>query len=123
MRALRYTAPTLLVACFLALGSGALRFAHDAQHAREDAARAACAEAGVGGERHSHGRDHHHRHHDDSNCALHALLGAPLLALGAVPVLVQLGVFVAFLTLLAPPLARLRLPARIDCRGPPPCRA
>jgi len=39
------------------------------------------------------------------------------------PLLVQLGLFVAFLTLLATPVTRLRLPARIDCRGSPSCHA
>jgi hypothetical protein len=123
MRPLRGAAPILLIACFLALGSGALRFAHDAQHAREDAAAAAACEHSTAGG-HGHGPDRHaHHHHDESNCALHALLGAPLVAATAVPVLVQLGLLVAFLTLLSPPVARLRLPARIDCRGPPFCLA
>ena len=120
MPALRHAALILLITCFLALGSGALRFAHDAQHAREDAAAPACSEPAGGGEGHSHGS---RRHHDEKNCALHALLSAPLLAATAVPVLVQMGLLVAFLTLLSPPVAQLRLPARIDCRGPPLCRA
>ena len=122
MRALRSAAPIVLIACFLALGSGALRFAHDAQHAREDAG-VSCTEGAGGGEPHSQGHGPHHRHHDASNCALHALLGAPLLAATAVPVLVQLGLAAAFLALLSPPAAQLRLPARIDCRGPPSCPA
>ena len=124
MCALRYPASILLILCYVALGSGALRFAHDAQHAREDAAAAAaCSEPAAGGEHHSRDPHRHHPHHDESNCGTHALLGAPLLAATAVPVLVSLGLLVAFLTLLSPPVARLRLPARIDCRGPPLCRA
>ena len=124
MRALRHAAPILLITCFLALGSGALRFAHDAQHAMEDAAASRCFEPAAGGEHHSPGpHRHHHPHHDESNCATHALLSAPLLASTAVPVLVSLGLLLAFLTLLSPPVAQLRLPARIDCRGPPLRRA
>jgi hypothetical protein len=124
MRTLRHAAPILLITCFLALGSGTLRFAHDAQHAREDAAAAPCSDTAAGGGHHSHGPHRHDHHpHNESNCATHALLSAPLLAATAVPVLVERGLFVAFLTLLSPPVAQIRLPARIDCRGPPLCRA
>ena len=125
MRPSRRAAPFLLIACYLALGSGALRFAHDAQHSREEAAAAtACSEPAGRGGHHSHGPDGHHRpHHDESNCATHALLGAPLLAATTVPVLIQIGLLVAFLTLISPPVAQMRLPARIDCRGPPLRRA
>ena len=107
-------AALLLSLCFVGLGSGVLRFAHDAAHAHDDArvdaaARAAGLPVDPAG-RHAH---------DESNCDLHALLNAPLLAAQTVPLLVQLGLFVAFLTLLSNPVTRLRLPARIDCRGPP----
>jgi hypothetical protein len=111
--------PLLLVACFLGLGSGLLRFAHENHHAHEDAladAAAQCVPADHGGDDHQHPR-----RHDESTCDLHALLNAPLTVAPVVTLLVHLGLFVAFLTLLTTPLARLRLPARIDCRGPPPC--
>jgi hypothetical protein len=109
---------TLLLLCFLGLGSGALRFAHDAAHARDDARiETAARAAGVP-------VDPKDRHpHDESNCDLHALLKAPLAVAPVIPLLVQLGLFVAFLTLLVSPVTRLRLPARIDCRGPPSCHA
>jgi hypothetical protein len=108
----------ILLLCFLGLGSGALRFAHDAAHRQHDARlEHAARAAGIPIEP----KDHHP--HDESNCDLHALLNAPLALTNETPLLVQLGLFVAFLTLLSTPVARLRLPARIDCRGPPPCHA
>ena len=109
----RVTAVVLAVS-FLCLGAGLLRFAHDAAHAHQDA-------HAVEGDDNHQGEDRHH--HDESNCEIHAGLSAPLAAGTIVPLLVQLGVFVAFLTLLFTPLCHLRLPARIDCRGPPPYQA
>ena len=41
------------------------------------------------------------------------------LSVGWVPLLICLGLFVAFLTLLTPQLASQRVAIRIDCRGPP----
>jgi hypothetical protein len=115
---MRRLSTALLLLCFLGLGSGALRFAHDAAHAWDDARRESAARlAGVPVSPH----DHHP--HDETNCDLHALLNAPLALAHVTPLLVQLGLFVAFLTLLTTPVARLRLPSRIDCRGPPPCLA
>ena len=43
------------------------------------------------------------------------------LAAGWVPVLVCLGLFAAFLTVLSPRLTPQRVPPRTDCRGPPAC--
>ncbi|MBC8108221.1 MAG: hypothetical protein H7Z14_16665 [Anaerolineae bacterium] len=97
---------------FLALGSGAAEYLHNAQHAREDASL-------------SHPdqpeRDHEPVH-DDSNCSVHAQLHQPLVAPWTVAMLICAGLFVAFLTQLAPVYVPTRLPARIDCRGPPACR-
>jgi hypothetical protein len=45
----------------------------------------------------------------------------PIMNVGWVPLLVFLGLFVAFLSLLATSLIPRPLPARIDCRGPPVC--
>jgi hypothetical protein len=100
---MHHVAAIVLAMCFLGLGSGLLRFTHELEHA------------------HDHDRDHDHHPHDASNCEVHALLNAPLAVTPVVTLLVHLGVFVAFLTLLATPVARLRLPGRIDCRGPPSC--
>jgi hypothetical protein len=106
----RHLPAILLALAFLALGSGAAARWHDAVHAHEDAAAA----------------DHHHgpgdRHppvHDDTNCLVHAQLSGPLVAGQAVPALIADGVFVAFVTQLAPRLRPQLVPARIRCRGPP----
>jgi hypothetical protein len=114
-------AAVLLAVCFLGLGSGVLRFAHEAEHARQDATADATLAAGLPGMPAGHNHDGRH-HHNESTCELHALLNAPLALTPVVTVLVHLGLFVAFLTLLSTPVARLRLPARINCRGPPPRR-
>lgn len=114
---MRGAAALVLALCFLGLGSGVLRFAHDRAHASEDARLDAAARAQGLPVDPASGRQH-----DESNCDLHALLGAPLAVTSAVPVLVQLGLFLAFLTMLSAPVARLRLPGRIDCRGPPSCQ-
>jgi hypothetical protein len=96
-------AAMVLAVSFLCLGTGLLRYAHDAAHAREDANKTVPDP----------------RPHDETNCDLHARLSAPMTAAPVLPALVLLGVFVAFLTLLPTPVAHLRLPGRIDCRGPP----
>ena len=118
---MRRVLPLVLAACILGLGSGVLRFAHEADHAHADA----CAEEAAGITGAHHGTHDHplpgHHHHDESNCDLHALLNLPLAVTPAVVLLLQFGLFVAFLTLFATPLEQLRLPTRIDCRGPPPC--
>jgi hypothetical protein len=57
--------------------------------------------------------------HDESNCFVHAQLHIARILVGWVPLLVLLGLFVAFLTLIAVPLISQRQLFRIDCRGPP----
>ena len=115
LAAVKRCAPVLLVLSFTALGSGLLRHAHDAAHAREDAHLAAAREEAPSKPVPLPA------HHDETNCEFHALLNAPLIHDSAVPVLVLLGLFVAFLTLLAPQPVTVRLIRRIDCRGPPAC--
>lgn len=117
---MRRAAALVLAVCFLALGSGAAEFLHNAGHARDDAAAATgTSEAALFGR--ADAPDDHSPApvHDDTNCRTHAVLHSPLVAGGWVPVLVFLGLFVAFLTLLPQSLPTLRLPLRIDCRGPP----
>jgi hypothetical protein len=87
----------LLTLAFLALATGVFAHLHDLQH-RDDATA-----------------------HDEEACVVHAQLRAPLLASGWVPLLVCLGTFVAFLSLITPPLVSQRLIFRLDCRGPPAC--
>ena len=110
--AVRYFSAILLLVVFGATGSGALSRLHDLAHARQDA---------------RHGDCHHEQaptheqlpSHDETNCDLHALLRAPVMAGTTVPVLIGLGLFVACLTQLSPAPYAERVPGRIDCRGPP----
>jgi hypothetical protein len=107
----RKLASILLLICFFSIGTGALEYIHNLAHAAEDAREDAQAKAaGIPVEQH---------HHDESNCEVHAQLHMPLIVSGWVPILVCLGLFVAFLTLLETPLIPRLLPQRIDCRGPP----
>jgi hypothetical protein len=102
-------ATALLVSiCLLGIGSGWLRYVHERAHALQDAAPVEA--------RHDPPVD---RHHDATNCLLHAHLNLPLAPPAIVPLLVALGLLVAFLAQLEP----LRLPVtvhvRFDARGPP----
>jgi hypothetical protein len=109
----RRTTSILLLLCFAALGTGTLEYLHNLNHAREDAMEDAIAKT-------NHQPVEHH-HHDESNCEVHAQLHLPYIAAGWVPLLICLGLFVAFLTQLNTPLIPRQLPTRIDCRGPPVC--
>jgi hypothetical protein len=101
----------VLLLCFLGLGSGGLEYAHNLQHDAEDAIEDAKAKAsGLPVERH---------HHDESNCHVHAQLHLGCIPVGWVPVLISLGLWVSFLTLMDRPLIPRAMPVRIDCRGPP----
>jgi hypothetical protein len=104
-------ASILLLLTFLGLGSGALDYLHELQHAREDAIADARAQAD--------GRPVVPHHHDESNCETCAQLHIQFVFVRWTPTLICLGLFVAFLTLLDTPLISRLAPARIDCRGPP----
>ena len=108
---MRRLAAISLVLCFLALGSGVAAFLHNLNHARQDAVAASAATAA--------GQPVQHRNHDDSNCDTHLQLHMPLLSAAWVPLLICLGLFVAFLTLLPAPLISRRAPTHFDSRGPP----
>ena len=100
---MRRVAGILLIAAFLALGCGAMQYVRERDHAREDA------RAGMPAQQ-----------HDENNCVLHAQLRSPIVsAASCVPLLVCLGLFVAFLTLLDEQPVYSRPTARLDCRGPP----
>ena len=104
MPGVRHVASILLLLAFLCLGSGTAEFLHNREHAREDAQ-----------------SDHPAAPHDESNCVIHAQLHTPLLSIAWTPLLVFLGLFVAFLSLLTPALIPQRTFIRLDCRGPPAC--
>ena len=101
------SAATVLILAFAALGSGLLLHVHNAAHAAEHALHA----------------DEHHPASplDTSTCDLHGKLTLPMLSAGFTPVLVALGLFVAFLTQLTPSWNTAFAHVRLDCRGPPAC--
>jgi hypothetical protein len=105
-------AAVILAIGFLMLGTGTMEYLHNLEHAREDAAEAAIANATGQPVQEA-------PHHDENNCPVHAQLHMPALPVAWVPLLILLGVFVAFLTMLAPQLAPQPAFVRIDCRGPP----
>ena len=107
----RFAAIALLL-CFAALGTGTVEYLHNQQHAREDAAAAVAAKA-AGLPEPSHST------HDETNCEFHAQLHLPLIAGGWTPLLILLGLFVAFLTLVAPVMPVRIVPSCLVCRGPP----
>lgn len=98
---------SILVLAFAVLGSGLLLHVHNAAHAAEHA---------------HHGEDAHHDVPlDTSTCDLHGKLTLPMLSAGFTPVMVALGLFVAFLTQLTPAWNSAFAHVRLDCRGPPAC--
>jgi hypothetical protein len=105
---LRRFASILLVATFLALGSGGLEYLHNLDHQRLDS-------------RHADSASHPSPLPDDNNCKTHAQIHQPVAATAWVPLLVFFGLFVAFLTLLAPEPVSHRPLLCLDCRGPPAC--
>jgi len=106
-------ASILLLFYFLGLGTGTWEFLHERQHEAEDARVDAVARA-----MHLPVAPHHH---DEANCEICAAIHVSFVATAWVPLLICLGLFVAFLTLLDAPLIPRMVPARIDCRGPPGC--
>jgi hypothetical protein len=100
----RWPAIVLLVG-FLALGIGLLENLHLRTHLLESAATRL--------DRNSS------NHHAADDCDLCLTLHLPVLSAGWVPLLVCLGLFVAFLTLLSQRVAPQRVALRIACRGPP----
>src|SRR6476646_601086 len=98
----------LVLAWFFALGSGAVEFAHNAQHAREDAALASLESP----------TRRHKSHpaspvHDDSNCRFHATLHAPLTAAQAAAIVVSIETVIDRVPTLAPRVGSIALPNRI----------
>jgi hypothetical protein len=105
----------LLLIAFAALGSGLLEDLHLRTHLRERATKAVAAAltASPSADQSAHDPD------DAAACELCAHLHLPRVSTGWVPVLVCLGLFVAFLTQLTPRLDAQRVIFRPDCRGPP----
>jgi hypothetical protein len=104
---LRRAPAIILLTGFLFLGTGLLEALHLRVHLLEHA------NAKLLGEDPDQTEQH------ETHCALCYQLHLPTVNSGWVPLLVCLGLLVAFLTLLAPPLAPQRVALRVDCRGPP----
>ncbi len=102
---MRRVGAILLILAFAVLGSGLLLYVHNAAHAAEDAAHAA----------------EHHGPADGRTCDLHGKLTLPMLSAGLTPLLIALGLLVAFLTELTPAWLSAFAHIRLDCRGPPVC--
>ena len=100
----------LLLITFAALGSGLLEGLHLRTHLRERATARLASPSVDQSDPDSH---------DASACEFCARLHLPRVSTGWVPVLVCLGLFVAFLTQLSPRLDAQRVIFRPDCRGPP----
>lgn len=91
----RLPAIALLLA-FLATGTGALAWAHELNHQVQETA-----------------------DHEPDHCDVCVQLHLPVMPAGWTPLLVCLGLFAAFLTLLTRRLASQRIALSVCCRGPP----
>ncbi|MGB7160803.1 MAG: hypothetical protein WBD40_22250 [Tepidisphaeraceae bacterium] len=107
---MKRTGAIILILAFAALGSGSLLHVHNRAHAAEHVAAD------------HHDADHQHPVPADSrSCDLHGMLTLPVLPGGFTPVLIALGLLVAFLTQLSPTWVSAFTHVRLDCRGPPAC--
>lgn len=105
-------AAMLMILCYAALGSGAMEYWHNLEHAAEDAIELQSA--------HDAGQPLDHAPiHDESNCPFHSQLHLAGLAVAWTPLLICLGLIVAFLTLLVPSSVGRQVVFALPCRGPP----
>ena len=109
---MRRISSIVLLLTFLCFGTGLFEYLHNLHHQYED--RIAAINA------HKHGQKTPAAPiHDESNCFVHGQLHIAQIPVAWIPLLVLLGLFVAFLTQIAVPLISQRQLFRIDCRGPP----
>lgn len=102
----------LLLLTFLCVGTGLMEYLHDLHHEYEDRQEAIAAQ--------KQGKPAPKAPiHDESNCFVHAQLHIARLPVSWIPLLILLGLFVEFLTLIAVSPISQRQMFRIDCRGPP----
>lgn len=104
---MRRFASILLLLGFVTLGTGLLENLHLQSHLQEHQ-RTKLAQD-----------DTNHSDPSACDCQLCLQLHLPTISAGWVPLLICLGLFVAFLTLLDPSPMPQRAAVRIDCRGPP----
>ena len=107
----------VMLVCYAALGSGTVEYWHNQQHAAEDSGALVVATAVPGSPAIQH--DDHPPLHDESNCPIHLQLHLAGLAVAWVSLLICLGLFVAFLTMLAPVSRGRQVAFSLACRGPP----
>ena len=111
---MRRVAPIVLLLSYAVLGTGALEFLHNLQHAAED-------EVPIKLPLDSGSRSHHVPAHDESNCSVHAQLHIATLAVNwSLPVLC-VGLLIALLAVLLPDLPSQGTPVVAFCRSPPVC--
>lgn len=122
--AVRRSVFILVVLAFAAIGTGALSRLHQSAHERADRQ----ARESTTAHRHAHCHHRHHHHHDESeaplrhdesNCVVHAMLGAPLLHATLTPPLHLCGVFVEHVELPRASLTGRPAELPVSCRGPP----
>jgi hypothetical protein len=97
-----------LLAVFATTGSGLLKYLH----LREDAAAISPLLPGPG-------ISLPHQDHDENNCPICVTLHMQIAVAGYVPLLICLGLLLAFLSLITPPLFARPVPVWIESRGPP----
>jgi hypothetical protein len=121
----RNAASYALLITFLLMGTGALEYLHNWAHELEDrledqkeAVAEALAAPPLPPNMHRIPMQRQHEH-DENNCEVHAQLHMAIILYSWTPLLIWLGIWIAFLSLLAVPLIPRPLPERIDCRGPP----
>ncbi len=108
---MRRGASLFLIAWITALGSGALQYFHELDHLRQDSLFDAALKA--------HALPTSHEDHDEADCPVCIQLHIPLWVASWAPLLLFLGLFIAFLKLLSIPLVSRRPALRLGCRGPP----
>jgi hypothetical protein len=99
-----------LLVSFAAMSSGLMKYLHELEHLSRPGVQAAGMHFSQTPSKPAH---------DENDCAICMTLHAPLSFTGYTPVLVFLGLFVAFLTLLPRPFTSVRLPLVLESRGPP----
>ena len=107
----------LLSACFVFVGTGALKHLHNLSHVQPQAVAAAEQQSPAPQPQQTPPVPIQH----ERDCLLHLMLGAPLLDQAGSTAIVREGA-----AEWAPPMtqgepADSRLPSRVDCRGPPLC--
>ena len=104
-------ASILLLLTFTATGTGTLHFLHHLEHHHHVAP--------VSNEDRMSAKDCDDDGHDESTCAVCSVLHMQVTADNPSTSLVSLGLTVAFLSQIEPRLGAQRVPASVDCRGPP----